>query len=168
MNSDVVGLAKRNEELWLPAAKGPVILPRQSEALKVLQFVRDETHRFATSFNQRLRSRDLFFPVLESIEGIGPKRAALIMKNYGTIRTIAASNSADIAGRCRISEASAKAVRAAAKLALEDRVAEQKRLLAARGVRRKKSLPSYADDLASEALSGESMAAERAPEYPAK
>ncbi|MDR2479915.1 MAG: excinuclease ABC subunit UvrC, partial [Treponema sp.] len=80
MDSDVVGLAKRDEELWLPRAKKPVVLSRRSEALKVLQFVRDETHRFATGFNQRLRSKDLFFPVLESVEGIGPKRAAAIMK----------------------------------------------------------------------------------------
>jgi excinuclease ABC subunit C len=130
MDSDIVGLAKRDEELWLPNAKEPVRLSKRSEALKVLQFVRDETHRFATGLNQRLRSGDLFFPALESVEGIGPKRAQLIMKTYESIANIAAAAPADIAERCRLSEASARAVRAAAELALEDRAAATQRLAA--------------------------------------
>jgi excinuclease ABC subunit C len=124
----LVGLAKREEELWLADAKEPIALSRQSEALKVLQFVRDECHRFATGLNQRLRSKELFFPVLESVEGIGPKRAAAIMKAYETIANIAAADPLEIAERCKISEGSARAVRAVAKLALEDRVTEQERL----------------------------------------
>ena len=121
----LAGLAKREEEIWLPEAKEPLVLSRQSEALKVLQFVRDESHRFATGFNQRLRSKDLFFPVLESVEGIGPKRAAAIIKAYETIANIAAADPPEIAARCKISETSARAVRAVAKLALEDRKKEQ-------------------------------------------
>ena len=128
MDCDVAGIAKRNEELWLPGAHEPITLSRQSEALKVLQFVRDETHRFATGLNQRLRSGDLFFPVLESVEGIGPKRAAAIMKTFETIDAIAAADPRDLAGRCRLSAVSAKAVRAAARLALEDREAGISRL----------------------------------------
>ncbi|MCL2211139.1 MAG: excinuclease ABC subunit UvrC [Treponema sp.] len=116
----VVGLAKREEELWLPQTKKPLILSRQSEALKLLQHVRDECHRFATGLNQRLRSKDLFFPILESVDGIGHKRAAEIMKAYESISNIAASEPVQMAERCRISEASARAVRAVAKLALED------------------------------------------------
>jgi excinuclease ABC subunit C len=116
----LAGLAKRDEEIWLPHTPEPLRLSRDSEALKVLQFVRDETHRFATSFNQRLRSGDLFFPVLESVEGIGPRRAAAIMKAYGDIRAIAAAESGELAERCGIGEGAARAVRAAARLALED------------------------------------------------
>jgi excinuclease ABC subunit C len=116
----LVGLAKREEELWLPNAKKPVILSQRSEALKVLQFIRDESHRFATSLNQRLRSKDLFFTILESVEGIGPKRAAAIMLAYETIARIAAASPQEIAKRCKISEDSARAVRACAKLALND------------------------------------------------
>jgi excinuclease ABC subunit C len=155
MDSDVAGLAKRNEELWLPRAKEPVILSKDSEALKVLQFVRDETHRFATSFNQRLRSGDLFFPVFESLEGIGPKRAAALMGAYETVDAIAASDPAEIAEKCGISEAAAKAARAAAKLALEDREAGKKRL-SAKGSGR-------AGGGKGEALAG--LAAEEPPEY---
>jgi len=112
----LVGLAKREEELWLPSAKEPLVLSRQSEALKILQHVRDESHRFATGFNQRLRSKDLFFPILESVEGVGPKRAAAIMKEYESIANIAAADPQEIAERCRISENTARAVRAVAKL----------------------------------------------------
>jgi excinuclease ABC subunit C len=123
---DVAALAKRDEEIWLPHAPEPIRLSKDSEALKVLQFVRDETHRFATSFNQRLRSKDLLFPALESVEGIGPKRAAVIMKAYGTIQAIAAAGSEELAERCGIGEKTARAVRAAALLALEDRAAAKK------------------------------------------
>jgi excinuclease ABC subunit C len=132
MGSDVVGLAKREEELWLPHAPKPVILERRSEALKVLQHVRDETHRFATSFNQKLRSGDLLFPALESVEGIGSKRAAVIMRVYGGIDSIAAAEGAELAARCGISLKAAKAVRAAARLALENREAAVRRLAAGR------------------------------------
>jgi len=124
----LAGLAKREEEIWLPAAKEPLVLSRQSEALKVLQYVRDESHRFATGFNQRLRSKDLFFPILESVEGVGPKRAAAIMKTYETIANIAAADPAEIAERCRISENSARAVRAVAKLALKNSEAQKEKL----------------------------------------
>ena len=117
----LVGLAKREEELWLPEAKKPLVLSRQSEALKVLQHVRDECHRFATGLNQRLRSKDLFFPILESVEGIGPKRALAIMKVYESIANIAAAEPAEMAQRCRISEEAARAVRAVARVALEER-----------------------------------------------
>ncbi|MDR0316611.1 MAG: excinuclease ABC subunit UvrC [Treponema sp.] len=153
MDSGVVGLAKREEELWLPHAKEPLILSRQSDALKVLQFVRDETHRFATGLNQRLRSKDLFFPVLESVEGIGPKRAATIMRAYENIGNIAATEPLELAERCRISETAARAVRAAAKLALEDRKAGQERIMS-RGSRPRNKTGS-----------GESLAAEAAADY---
>ncbi|MDR0377785.1 MAG: excinuclease ABC subunit UvrC [Spirochaetaceae bacterium] len=137
MDSGLVGLAKRDEELWLPYAGEPVRLSKRSEALKVLQLVRDETHRFATSLNQRLRSKDLTFPALESVEGIGPKRAAALMKAYGSLEAIAAAPPQALAETCRLSEAAARAVRAAAKLALEDRAAAQERF--ARGAGRSAS-----------------------------
>jgi len=149
----VVGLAKREEELWLPHAKEALVLSRRSEALKVLQYIRDETHRFATGLNQRLRSKDLFFPTLESVEGIGSRRAAAIMKAYGSVENIAGADPVEIAELCRISQANAKAVRAAARLALEDRKAGKDRLTTGSQKRTHGSV-------------GESLAAEAAePEY---
>ena len=121
----IAGLAKRDEEIWLPNARKPLVLPRDSEALKVLQFVRDESHRFATNFNRRLRSKNLFFPVLESVEGIGPKKAAAIIKAYETLANIAAADPVEIAERCGIGEGSARAVRACAKLAMENNQAKR-------------------------------------------
>jgi len=154
MDCGVVGLAKRDEELWLPHAKEPLALPRSSEALKILQFVRDETHRFATGLNQRLRSKDLLFPALESVDGIGKRRAAAIMKAYESIENIAAAAPAELAERCHITQTAAKAVRAAAQLALKDRATRQQQLTTNRNKRTVKNL-------------GESLAAEAAPEYEA-
>jgi excinuclease ABC subunit C len=149
LDLDVAGLAKREEEIWLPRAKTPVVLSRRSEALKVLQFVRDETHRFATSLNQRLRSGDLFFPALESVEGIGPKRAAALMKAYAGIAAVAAADPAELAERCGLSQKAATAVRAAARLALEDQAAARQRLAGGRSRSRKG--PYSAASLAAEA-----------------
>ena len=56
---DIAGLAKQDEEIWLPYAKKPIILSRESEALKVLQHIRDESHRFANNFNRKLRSKEI-------------------------------------------------------------------------------------------------------------
>jgi len=117
-NCALLGLAEREEEIWLPKAKEPIVLPRQSEALKVLQHVRDECHRFATDFNQKLRSKDLFFQVLESVEGIGPKRAALIIKTYESMENIAAADILEMSKNCNISEEAARAVRAVVKLTI--------------------------------------------------
>jgi excinuclease ABC subunit C len=158
IDCDVAGLAKREEEIWLPHAAEPIKLSRRSEALKILQFVRDETHRFATGLNQRLRSKDLYFPVLESIEGIGPKRAAVIMKTYGELEKIAAAEPENIAEKCGIAIAAARAVRAAARLALEDRDAKIKQFAA------KSSLAAAALADAA-AIADEAFAAETPPDY---
>ena len=168
---NVAGLAKRDEEIWLPHSSEPIKLSRRSEALKVLQHVRDETHRFATGLNQRLRSKDLYFPVLESLEGIGPKRAALIMKTYMNLDKIASSDPDEMSEKCKISVAAARAVRAAAKLALENqRTMKKKNSSDSRqgpwrggGAR---GLKSDAAALASEAaLTDEAFAAEDSPDY---
>jgi excinuclease ABC subunit C len=149
MDTDIVGLAERDEELWLPAAKEPIKLSKRSEALKVLQHVRDETHRFANTFNKKLRSKDLSFPILESVEGIGPARAAAIMKTYETLEAIAAAEIIDIADRCNISEQIARAVRAAVKLAIEDRDAKKKCMESGKGRSAAKYMPKSDESIAS-------------------
>lgn len=137
LDCEIAGLAKRDEEVWRPGASEPLRLDRRSEALKVLQFVRDETHRFATSFNRKLRSKDLTLPALQSVEGIGPARAAALLKAFGSLEGIAAAETEDLAGSCGIKESAAAAVKAAAKLALADRVAEAARLSQGGGRRAK-------------------------------
>ena len=89
VDSDLAGLAKQNEEIYLPGRPDPIILPKDSSALRVLVAVRDETHRFATGLNQKLRASDLKFGLLEDIEGVGPARARRLMKLYTSIDNIA-------------------------------------------------------------------------------
>ncbi|MDR2447701.1 MAG: excinuclease ABC subunit UvrC [Treponema sp.] len=128
VDCDIVGLAKRDEELWLPGSPEPIRLSRRSEALKLLQFVRDETHRFATSFNQKLRSEDICFSVLENVAGIGAKKASAIMKAFISLERVAAASVEAIAKTCGIKPSLAHAVKTAASLSLADREAAKKRL----------------------------------------
>jgi excinuclease ABC subunit C len=97
VDSDLAGLAKQNEEIYLPDRSEPIVLPKDSPALRVLVAVRDETHRFATGLNQRLRASDLKFGVLESIEGVGAARAKRLMSVYGSLDTLAQAEVAGIA-----------------------------------------------------------------------
>ena len=84
----VIGLAKEHEELVPPRDGETIRLPHSDEGLRVLIAVRDECHRFATSFNQRMRSKEASFSLLESIEGMGKKRSEKVMKTYGSVERI--------------------------------------------------------------------------------
>ncbi|MBN1647325.1 MAG: excinuclease ABC subunit UvrC [Spirochaetales bacterium] len=93
----VAGLAKKNEEIFLPHKSDPILLPDSSEGLKILQNVRDETHRFATTFNQKLREKDGKLSFLQEIPGIGPVRSRKLMQRYGSLQKILESKAEDIA-----------------------------------------------------------------------
>jgi excinuclease ABC subunit C len=110
----VVGLAKENEELWPFGSKSPVVLEKDSAALRLVVAVRDEAHRFATSMNQKLRAKTLKFPVLEAIRGIGPTKAKEIMKTFGSLDAVAEAEPAYIAKTIGIAKETAEAVRDAA------------------------------------------------------
>lgn len=84
----VAGLAKRDEEIWLPGASSPVCLPKRSDALRLLQRVRDETHRFATSRNQALRTKENIVSVFLEIPNVGEKRARLLTKKFMTVENL--------------------------------------------------------------------------------
>lgn len=114
----LVGLAKREEALYLPHTREPIRLPQRSEGLKVLQFVRDETHRVATALNQKLRSKDLAFSHLETVKGVGPKKAAALMKRYRSLASIGAASAADLGVAAALNENTAAAIKAAAVEAL--------------------------------------------------
>lgn len=79
----VVGLAKRLEELWLPAATTPIMLPRDSQALYLLQQLRDETHRRAISHHRNRRSKLAVASILDEIVGVGPERRKMLLKHFG-------------------------------------------------------------------------------------
>lgn len=84
----VVGLAKRFEELFLPGQRAPVVLPRSSPALFLLQQVRDEAHRFAISFHRQRRGKAMVASLLDGVPGLGPRRQAKLLETFGTVRGI--------------------------------------------------------------------------------
>ncbi|APU14526.1 MULTISPECIES: excinuclease ABC subunit UvrC [Actinoalloteichus] len=92
----VVGLAKRLEEVWVPGEAEPVILPRTSEALYLLQRVRDEAHRFAVGYHRQKRSRRMTTSALDEIPGLGRTRRAALLKHFGSLRRLRAADVAEI------------------------------------------------------------------------
>jgi len=93
----VCGLAKRLEEVWLPDEDGPVIMPRTSEGLYLLQRVRDEAHRFAITYHRKKRSAALTTSELDGVPGLGPARKATLLRHFGSVRRIAGASVAEIA-----------------------------------------------------------------------
>ena len=85
---DVASLAKRFEEVYQPGSSIPVRLPRGSEALFLLQRIRDEAHRFAIGFHRSTRGRTMTQSILEGIEGLGPRRRERLLTTYGTLAAI--------------------------------------------------------------------------------
>src|SRR3989475_1024730 len=92
-----VGLAKENEEIFIPGSPDPIILPRSSQGLYMVQRIRDEAHRFGITYHRKLRSERTFKSVLDEIPGIGPKRKQALMKHYGSVRAISAASIDDLA-----------------------------------------------------------------------
>jgi len=84
----LVGLAKRLEEVWVPGQAFPVILPRTSEGLYLLQRVRDEAHRFAITFHRQRRSKAMTTSVLDAIPGLGEARRKALLRHFGSVKHI--------------------------------------------------------------------------------
>ena len=92
-----IGLAKENEEIFVPGSPDPIILPRSSQGLYMVQRIRDEAHRFGITYHRKLRSDRTFKSVLDEIPGIGPKRKQALLKHYGSVRAISAASIDDLA-----------------------------------------------------------------------
>ena len=92
-----VALAKENEEIFIPGSPDPIILPRSSQGLYLVQRIRDEAHRFGITYHRKLRSERTFKSVLDEIPGIGPKRKQALMKHFGSVRAISAASVEDLA-----------------------------------------------------------------------
>lgn len=93
----VVSLAKEREEVFIPASSEPVILPANSPALYLLQRIRDEAHRFALGYHQRLRHKEGLTSILDGIPGIGAKRKSSLLKRFGSIQAIKEASLTEIA-----------------------------------------------------------------------
>ncbi len=109
----VVGLAKRLEEVWVPGEEDPVILPRTSESLYLLQRVRDEAHRFAITFHRSKRSRRMTASALDSVRGLGESRRTALVAHFGSVANLKRATVAEIVEVPGIGETTAKSVLAA-------------------------------------------------------
>lgn len=108
--TNIVSLAKREEEVFKPGSSTPIIIPKSSEALKLLQRIRDEAHRFAITYHRKLRLNRQTKSELVSIEGIGEKRAAALFRSFKTLERIKNATEKELAQAEGMNQKAANAV----------------------------------------------------------
>ena len=96
-NVPLASLAKENEWLYVPHTPEPIILPRDSQALYMVQRIRDEAHRFAITYHRNLRSKSSLRSPIDSVNGIGPKRKRMLMRKFGSLSGIKQASVDEIA-----------------------------------------------------------------------
>jgi excinuclease ABC subunit C len=106
----VAGLAKKNEEIFLPGIKAPISLPRRNPGLKLLQKARDEAHRFAVSYHRKIRSRGLVESALDGIPGVGEYRKTLLLVRFGSIAGLSKADESEIAAVMGIGPVTARKI----------------------------------------------------------
>jgi excinuclease ABC subunit C len=106
----VVGLAKRLEEVWLPDSDFPVILPRASAGLYLLQRIRDEAHRFAISFHRQKRGKAMTVSALDSVPGLGESKRKALLAEFGSVKGIKAATQEELTGAKGIGPSLAAAI----------------------------------------------------------
>jgi excinuclease ABC subunit C len=109
----VCGLAKRMEEVWLPGESDPVVLPRTSEALYLLQRIRDEAHRFAITYHRQKRSTSMLVSLLDDVPGLGETRRKALMRQFGSLKRLRAATVEELTAVPGIGRRTAEAVLAA-------------------------------------------------------
>jgi excinuclease ABC subunit C len=106
----VVGLAKRLEEVWLPDSDFPVILPRSSQGLYMLQRIRDEAHRFAISFHRQKRGKAMTVSALDGVPGLGESKRKALLAHFGSVKKIKAASVEELTAAKGIGPALAAAI----------------------------------------------------------
>jgi excinuclease ABC subunit C len=106
----VVGLAKRLEEVWLPDSDFPVILPRTSQGLYLLQRIRDEAHRFAISFHRQKRGKAMTVSALDGVPGLGASKRKALLAHFGSVKGVKAASAAELSQAKGIGPALAGAI----------------------------------------------------------
>ncbi|MEP9383153.1 excinuclease ABC subunit UvrC [Nocardioides sp. KR10-350] len=109
----VAGLAKRLEEVWVPGQADPVILPRTSEGLYLLQRIRDEAHRFAITHHRSRRSKSMVESLLDDVPGLGEVRRKTLLKHFGSLKKLRAATEAEIGEVPGIGPSTAAAIKKA-------------------------------------------------------
>jgi excinuclease ABC subunit C len=107
---NLVALAKREEELFVPGSEEPLRLNRRDPVLRLLQRIRNEAHRFAITYNRKLRTRRTVRSALEEVPGVGPVRARALLTTFGSVRGIRAASEQDLRGAAGISEELARKI----------------------------------------------------------
>lgn len=125
----IVGLAEKNEELYRPGNSTPLVLPRRSDALRLLQRVRDETHRFATSRNQTLRTKENIVSPFTELPHVGKEREKLLLKKFSDLETLASASEADIAQTIHVRADIASDILMKAKILYENQKAKKDRTM---------------------------------------
>jgi excinuclease ABC subunit C len=103
-----VGLAKEREEIFLPGAATGLLLPREGEALHLVQRIRDEAHRFAVGYHRKLRGKRAFKSKLDDIPGVGPRRKAALIKHFGSVKRIREASIEELAAVPGMNRAAAR------------------------------------------------------------
>ncbi|MDP2731109.1 MAG: excinuclease ABC subunit UvrC [Dehalococcoidales bacterium] len=104
----VASLAKENESIFIPGQSEPVSLPSSSPGLQLVQRLRDEAHRFALGYHQRVRKRETFASSLDSVPGIGPRRKRALLKQFGSLQAIREASEEELAAVKGMTRASAR------------------------------------------------------------
>ena len=164
LNIPIAGLAKRDEEIYRPGESVPIQLPRRSDALRLLQRVRDETHRFATRKNQQLRTKENTVSIFLELPNVGEARARKLVKTFATLENLANASAARIAEVSGVSTEAAQTILCEAKRLHEKRAAKKatatQSLHTAGSTAHRAASARYMDELANAAL-----AAQDEPEY---
>jgi excinuclease ABC subunit C len=107
----IVALAKEREELFRPDRHGPILLPRTSQGLYLVQRIRDEAHRFAVTYHQNLRSKRAIRSVLDDVSGVGPAKKRALLKKFGSVRGMRDAGTDDLAAVAGVGPALAKRIK---------------------------------------------------------
>ncbi|MHB1314406.1 MAG: excinuclease ABC subunit UvrC [Christensenellales bacterium] len=110
MQIPMIGLAKRNEEIFLPAMQEPVVLKRGSNALHLIQRVRDEAHDFALGYHRKLSSKHTTYSQLNDVEGIGEKRKRALLRHFGSVQKIKQASAEELCAVQGMTKNAAEAV----------------------------------------------------------
>jgi excinuclease ABC subunit C len=105
------GLAKQHEELFVKDVSEPIVLPRTSQALYLVQRIRDEAHRFAITYHRNVRQKAGIRSALDGVPGIGPKRRQALLRKFGSVARIREASADDIAATPGFTRALAEKVR---------------------------------------------------------
>lgn len=94
----IVALAKEREELYLPDRSEPVALPPRSQGLFLLQRIRDEAHRFAVTYHQKIRARRAVRSALDEVAGVGPAKRRALLRRFGSVKAIGEASTEELTG----------------------------------------------------------------------